>query len=107
MCTTSRLLPPVMSLVFVWSDTGNTHDVRSVGLGNHKWVCGVVIVGTLSDSMGLLLMVDSLSDSVDGFVATGGDNVKIICSTPPALVSDPPNDFNHNQSFPFQVKTGQ
>ena len=73
-----------MYLVFVWSDTGNTHM-----LGNHKWVCGVVIVGTLSDSMGLLLIVDRVSDSVDGFVATGGDNVKIICSTPPALVSEP------------------
>ena len=49
----------------------------------------MVIVGTLSDSMGLLLIVDRVSDSVDGFVATGGDNVKIICSTPPALVSEP------------------
>ena len=78
-----------MFLVFVWSHRKYTHAVQSVELGNYKWVCDVVIVGTLSDSMGLLLMVDGMSDSVDGFVATGGDNVKIICSTPPALVSEP------------------
>ena len=44
------------------------------------------------------MATDNMSDIVDGFVATGGDNVKIICPTPP---SHPANDFNHNKSFPF------
>ena len=43
-------------------------------------------MGTFLVSMGSTATDGVMSDSVDGFVATGGDNVKIICLTPPTLV---------------------